>query len=562
MRYTVVSMLVLLCGPFAQSKSYTVFMEGKEAFASVDKFFGTSSKAALGNHQKICPALLNYRGQRVQTLKNLHAFIIESTESAALQLESCAEVQSVQPESYSSMAQSSFDHTFPGFKGPDWNLKAIHVEEAWKKTRGKGVKIMVLDGEVKGDHPEFKGRFYKERDFLEEEDKAGGVGNKGLPTVPAGDQPDDKYFKYKAHGSHVSGIALGHSVGVAPEALLLSAKVCDDETRRCSGEAIYKALDWAISEKVDVVNMSFASIGLRNESAFKKVDKAGILMVGASGNSGLDVVFFPAAFPIVIAVGAIDKTGWRVDGSQYGKRLDIMAPGVHIRSSVSQRVYESKLKVSGPEGFIDIWGDSVQGATPVAASVEADFIDVGLGLESDVTKSIKGKVALISRGEITFREKVLNVMSHGAVGAIIYNDKEKLEPKRPMILDSKIDIPVILIGRASGQEIKEKLLKGEKVKGVIETSFDFYSLSSGTSMAVPHVSGVLALMKSANPHLTVDQAKDILFGSAMPIRKAEFESKMENGLDGSYRDEKKTYKFHYGHGLVNAAEAVNKSLEL
>ncbi|PAE39105.1 carboxypeptidase regulatory-like domain-containing protein, partial [Bacillus sp. 7884-1] len=68
-----------------------------------------------------------------------------------------------------------------------------------------------------------------------------------------------------------------------------------------------------------------------------------------------------------------------------------------------------------------------------------------------------------------------------------------------------------------------------------------YELMSGTSMATPHITGVIALLKQANASLSIDQIEEILFNSAIPLTDTEFPSSPNYG---------------YGHGFINAYNAI------
>ena len=86
-------------------------------------------------------------------------------------------------------------------------------------------------------------------------------------------------------------------------------------------------------QEVDIINISF---GTRTDSeamhaAIQRAYAAGILIVAAAGNNG--VVEYPAAYEEVIAVGAINPTGERAEGSAVGDELELVAPGVQIVST-------------------------------------------------------------------------------------------------------------------------------------------------------------------------------------------------------------------------------------
>lgn len=141
------------------------------------------------------------------------------------------------------------------------------------------------------------------------------------------------------HGTHCAGIIAGCDndtgvVGIAPQAELYVAKVLgDDGSGTING--IINGIDWAISQKVDIISMSLgASVnpGAAFHSAMKRARAAGIVIVAASGNENSHVSW-PAAYDKVIVVGAVDQTLGRAGFSNFGKELDIDAPGVDTYST-------------------------------------------------------------------------------------------------------------------------------------------------------------------------------------------------------------------------------------
>jgi hypothetical protein len=136
------------------------------------------------------------------------------------------------------------------------------------------------------------------------------------------------------HGTHIaSSIASAGSVeGVASGAALMPLKVLDENN---AGTELYliEAIHHAVDEGADVINMSL-SFDLRympSPAMLEALERAAdydIVMVAAAGNNGADVISYPAASPLVLAVGATDASG---DGvapySNRSNRVDVLAPG-------------------------------------------------------------------------------------------------------------------------------------------------------------------------------------------------------------------------------------------
>lgn len=402
-----------------------------------------------------------------------------------------------------------------------WGIAAIKAPEAWAITKGEGARVMVLDTGIDANHPDLKNRLEKAKGFTGTNTFADDVG----------------------HGTHVSGTILADGagnglLGVAPAAKLLMGKVCS--TAGCSTTAIASGVNWAIQEKVDVVSMSLGGPYLfpTQAQAYKKAEQANIVIVAASGNDGSATISYPAAIETVLAVGAVKPDFTKADFSQYGPQLGVVAPGVDTISSVPLG--------TGRDGSVMI--DLGQGAEAVKNTVfgnsspklnemtVGDFVFVGLGKPEDIKgKNLQGKLALIQRGEIAFEDKVKNLMGTGITGVVIFNNDVGLINGG---LTTVVNFPVVMIEQAVGQKILEKLKAGTVSASIGVVATDYASFQ-GTSMATPHVSGLVALVRSVNKNLNPAQVRALVKSTATPLTP--------------------NTKNEYGSGLVNAEQAVLKA---
>ncbi|MDZ5474081.1 M20/M25/M40 family metallo-hydrolase [Bacillus sp. 31A1R] len=87
--------------------------------------------------------------------------------------------------------------------------------------------------------------------------------------------------------------------------------------------------------------------------------------------------------------------------------------------------------------------------------------DAGLGKLEDFTDEAKGKIALISRGEITFRAKVDNAVAAGATAVLIYDNGTQLTPLNPS-LGGNVSIPVAGLTKASGEALLRDVVEQNK----------------------------------------------------------------------------------------------------
>ena len=133
-----------------------------------------------------------------------------------------------------------------------------------------------------------------------------------------------------AHGTSVASIITG-SEGIAPGAELFVVRVLDDEGLGSSyhvAEGIVQAVDLGVK----IINMS---LGVYQDTpllrqAVSYAQERGVLMVAAAGNDGYDRMPYPAAYPEVLAVTAVDATGQQALFPNQSKKIDFAAPGVGV----------------------------------------------------------------------------------------------------------------------------------------------------------------------------------------------------------------------------------------
>ena len=416
-------------------------------------------------------------------------------------------------------------------KGTPWGILTVKAIDAWKiGNRGANARVMVLDTGIDKDHPSIKNNFEEGKSFVVNQ-----INN------------ENNFSDSIGHGTHVSATIAGvldasGFTGVAPEAKILMSKVCAEGG--CSNIAIAKAIDWAIQKKVDIISMSLGGQWSTpsERDAISHAYKAGITLVAATGNDGVSQVSYPAALSEVIAVGATDINNQRAQFSQYGPELAIMGPGVNVVSAVpmgSGRT--SKVMMSlGDNQMTEVISAPFQGTGTTTQAMEREVVYVGLGRVQDFgSVNVEGKFALIQRGEIKFGEKAMNAFRAKAAGVIIFNNAPGLSRGTLTEDGSQLSIPVFGIEQSIGENVRDALSRGGVVKSRVIMEATNYAAFDGTSMATPHVSGVIALMKSVNKSLTPAQVKAIIQKTAVKV-----DSNPNN---------------QYGAGIVNALEAVKEA---
>lgn len=229
----------------------------------------------------------------------------------------------------------------------DWGIQEVHAPDVWSITTGMGVKVAVLDTGVDYNHPDLKENIKVYADFTKS---------------PHG--PLDK----QGHGTHVAGIIAAADngigvIGIAPQAELYCAKVLGD-TGSGNFQSIIDGIRWAVSQEVDIINLSLGSGSQppkEMHQAIKEAHDAGIFLVAATGNENA-AVCWPAMYDEVIAVSAMSRARERADFSNYGIKNEIMAPGVDILSTFKDG------------GYAKLSGTSM--ATPIVTGCIALYLQV------------------------------------------------------------------------------------------------------------------------------------------------------------------------------------------
>jgi subtilisin family serine protease len=208
-----------------------------------------------------------------------------------------------------------------------WGINRIDADLAWTYSQGSTVKVAILDTGIDYTHP----------------DLAGNVKG-GINTIT----PTKSYMDDNGHGTHVAGItaALNNTVGVigvGPQISLYAVKALNKNGSGYLSDII-EGLQWSIDNHMQVINMSLGSSSdnLSFHQAVQAVYQAGITQVAAAGNDGAyNTVNYPAKYPEVIAVSAIDGNGQLAYFSSYGPEITIAAPGVNIYSTYKGGAYKT-----------------------------------------------------------------------------------------------------------------------------------------------------------------------------------------------------------------------------
>ncbi|WP_089103123.1 type VII secretion-associated serine protease mycosin [Streptomyces hyaluromycini] len=242
-------------------------------------------------------------------------------------------------------------------RAQQWGLSALHLDEAWQTTKGKGITVAVLDTGVEADHPDLVGNVMAAKDMI-------GFGAK----------PGDR--TWARHGTAMAGIIAGHGhgvgnedgvMGVAPEARILPVRVILEDgdsargkARSTRGNALAEGIRWAADHGADVINLSLgddsdsAHPEPSEDEAIQYALKKNVVVVASAGNGGDkgDHISYPAAYPGVIAATAVDKFGTRADFSTRRWYATVSAPGVDIVIADPDHKYYEGWGTSAASAFV------------------------------------------------------------------------------------------------------------------------------------------------------------------------------------------------------------------
>ncbi|MCX4583339.1 type VII secretion-associated serine protease mycosin [Streptomyces sp. NBC_01481] len=244
-----------------------------------------------------------------------------------------------------------------GIRAQQWGLDALHTDQAWNTTKGKGITVAVLDTGVDDSHPDLAGSVLPGKDLI------------GFGAV----QGDRSWAR---HGTAMAGIIAAHGhglddedgvIGIAPEAKILPVRVilegtdtAREKARKTRGTALAQGIRWAADNGADVINLS---LGDDSESAHPEAGEdaavqyalaKGCVVVASAGNGGEkgDHISYPAAYPGVIAVTAVDRFGTHAAFSTRRWYATVSAPGVDIVIADPDRKYYQGWGTSAASAFV------------------------------------------------------------------------------------------------------------------------------------------------------------------------------------------------------------------
>ena len=514
-------------------------------------------------------------------------------------------------------AEGGVESTQTGGQDPA-NLSAhlmMHVDQVAQK--GEGKVIAVIDTGVDMTHPAFTGELAGTPPLTPQkvaamtsqlgEGKTGVYVSQKFPfAYDYADGDNDASpakTPYASHGTHVAGIASGNAdkiVGTAPNAQVIVAKVTRSEDDALLDSALLASLDDMLVLHPDVINLSLGwTAGMDNEAdsvyatVYKKLQEAGITVNAASGNAfstgygnnsgkGLpyasdpdsSVMDEPATYSSVVAVASVEnallRNAFTVNGKDIGyqRARGLNGEKVAFFSDLPAGTYE----------YVDAGFASEEDA----AALKAKYPD-----------GLAGKIALVSRGNMTYQKKVENLYDLKPAGIVVYNNVS-VGSLIAMNLTTQ-DMPAAFISQADGQAMLDApertltIAEGQVLpQSTVYEASEFsawgvspdlrlkpeiaapggevfssipggaYEQSSGTSMATPQMAGVSTIVlervqndpifASMSARQKADVVQNLIMGTARPLTDA------AQTTGALYSPRKQ------GAGLVDALAATTSSV--
>lgn len=286
-----------------------------------------------------------------------------------------------------------------------------------------------------------------------------------------------------AHGTHVAALAAANKTdktlaGAAPGAQLLLMKVFSDDGETCREIDLVYALEDAVRLGADVINLSLGTLSLsenslameRVASTIRYAQSEGVVVVCAAGNDGIS------------GIGGLHSDTMRADNPDTALTSEpaILAETLAVGASANTVVYAPSLIAKNKEISYTTSQECEEGLVPSLTAAlggrEIPLVHVpGVGTENDFAKiDCAGKIALVSRGVISFEEKINHAEAAGALAVIVYNTKDA---SAIIMTVGGASLPAVSVSYEDGVYLAS--LDGDTVR--VPAAAEQFSVSDGAS---------------------------------------------------------------------------------
>ncbi|HSP22931.1 MAG TPA: S8 family serine peptidase [Planococcus sp. (in: firmicutes)] len=301
------------------------------------------------------------------------------------ELEKHDDIQRVEPDYKVKLNYSPND---PDVSKSQYHHQKMETGLAWNKTRGSvDVIVAVIDNGIDVSHPELKSQIVRPFDTVKENS-----------SIAVGE-----------HGTHVAGI-IGGSIdnsiggaGVAPNTKIMPINVFSGEFAYTS--EIIQGIYHAVEQGADIINLSLGNYAYSSafNTAIQDAHKKGVIIVAAAGNERVENPYYPASYPNVISVGSSTASDKVSNFSNYGKHIDIAAPGSSIYSTLPKGAYGVMDGTSMAAPMVTGVAALIKSSEPALSNIE---IEKRLYASAD-DLGVPGKDPFYGHGRVNARKALL-----------------------------------------------------------------------------------------------------------------------------------------------------------
>lgn len=403
-----------------------------------------------------------------------------------------------------------------GIAGSDINwIDTSNIESSKKE-----LIVAVLDSGVDIDHPDLKNRIWYNENLCTNAPNAKNLPCNGFNFLDNNTNVNDDV----GHGTHVAGVIAANRNGMGivgaadPRVKIMPLKVLNSKVNgfvyngKLITDVIADAMIFAIKNGAEVINLSLGWPKLidtpKVRQAFQLAEDKNIIVIAASGNNSKDLPTFPCAYESVICVGSIDNRGELSDFSNYGSKVDIVAPGEYIVSTIPQNLESRVLRIAN----YDVKRGSSQAAPYVSAAV-ATLRLINPDISNDKIRSL-----LFSSSRNIINTKGDHFVKFGALDmqkllaqAKIKDDKTFLNPQVKAITEVKYQMSdrrfsfSLPLKNLSDREYNGKICLDNEVKSITldQQCFEIKNVQPHMTISI-NIGGTLAdLSKDSHIKLNI-----------------------------------------------------------